>query len=185
MFKHTFVSLAILILLYSISVLAQPTAGAPPFGSFSGGPDLVDNANLNVHLSIPIISKAGRGLPFSYTLGYDNSLWSPRSATGAYAWTPAAGGWGGGSNIETGYVAYTTTQTSCWYNGTYYYWDQFSNFNYYDGGGTPHPMSGLSMSDWSFRALPCGGGVSSGTATTSDGSAFTVTVQAYYAGAYA
>ena len=52
--------------------LAQNTAvavGLPPFGTFSGGPfDFVNNANLNVHFEIPVVNKAGRGLPFVYTL---------------------------------------------------------------------------------------------------------------------
>ncbi len=52
----------LLSLLASGPALAQPTAGLPPFGSFSGGPvDTIDNANLNVHFEVPIVSKAGRG----------------------------------------------------------------------------------------------------------------------------
>ena len=40
---------------------AQVATGPVPFGSFSGGSfDAVNNANLNVHFAIPVISKAGR-----------------------------------------------------------------------------------------------------------------------------
>ena len=60
------------LLLVSVSVRGQVATGFPPYGSFSPGTfDTVNNANLNVHFSIPVISKAGRGLPFSYALTYD------------------------------------------------------------------------------------------------------------------
>jgi hypothetical protein len=55
---------------------AQVATGFPPFGSFSGGPfDTINNANLNIHFEIPIVSKAGRGLPFNAVLTYDSSIW--------------------------------------------------------------------------------------------------------------
>jgi hypothetical protein len=51
-------------------ISGQTATGLPPFGSFSGGTDTLNNANLNVHLAFPIFSRAGRGLPFSYSLAY-------------------------------------------------------------------------------------------------------------------
>jgi hypothetical protein len=49
---------------FSAHSSAQVTTGLPPFGTFSGGPfDTVNNANLNVHFEIPVVNKAGRGLP--------------------------------------------------------------------------------------------------------------------------
>ena len=57
----------LLSLLISGVAYAQVQTGTPPFGSFSGGPfDTVNNANLDVHFAIPIVNKAGRGLPFYY-----------------------------------------------------------------------------------------------------------------------
>ncbi len=59
---------------------AQVTTGIPPFGSFGGGPDVINLANLNSHLSIPVLNKPGRGMNFTYDLSYgpvwhDSSDW--------------------------------------------------------------------------------------------------------------
>ena len=81
--------LAVLLAALPAITFGQPATGLPPFGSFSGGPfDTVNNGNLNVHFEIPIINKAGRGLPFTYTLTYDSSVWYPYGA-----WTPV-NNWG-------------------------------------------------------------------------------------------
>ena len=53
-------------ILLATDLQGQVATGTPPFGSFSGGADVVNNANLNVHVSIPVRVKAGRGMPFSY-----------------------------------------------------------------------------------------------------------------------
>ena len=76
------------ILLASSPASSQVATGLPPFGSFSGGPDIVNNANLNVHLQIPILTKAGRGLAFYYALTYESAVWYPSSAGGTNTWTP-------------------------------------------------------------------------------------------------
>jgi len=56
----------------------QVPTGIPPHGSFSGGPfDIVNTGNLNVHFVIPVLHKAGRGVPFVYDLTYDSSVWYP------------------------------------------------------------------------------------------------------------
>ena len=47
-------------LTWATSTPAQVATGTPPFGSFSGGPDIVNNANANVHFAIPVERKAGR-----------------------------------------------------------------------------------------------------------------------------
>src|SRR5213593_3641201 len=47
----------------SITVLAAgPTTGTPPFRSLGGGPDVINLGNLNVHYSMPVFSRAGRGM---------------------------------------------------------------------------------------------------------------------------
>ena len=71
--------------------LAQVATGTPPFGSFSGGPfDVVNSANLNVHIAIPIFARAGRGLPFNYALSYDSSVWFPTAVSGVQTWQPVS-----------------------------------------------------------------------------------------------
>jgi len=47
---------------------AQVQTGTSPFGSFGGGPDVVNLGNLNSHLVIPVVHKPGRGTNFNYDL---------------------------------------------------------------------------------------------------------------------
>lgn len=76
---------AILTLGFSGTSFAQATAGTPPFGAFGGGPaDVVNLANLNVHIDIPVLHKAGRGVPFNYDMTYDTSLWAPPKRFGKF-----------------------------------------------------------------------------------------------------
>src|SRR5580704_17128943 len=86
--------------------LAQVATGAPPFGTFGGGPfDQVDLANLNVHFRIPVIAKAGRGLAFSYDLSYDSSVWTPATSGSTQAWQPVTNwGWRGQTEAAVGYI---------------------------------------------------------------------------------
>ena len=64
-----FSAAACCLFLFDAAATSQPVTGLPPFGSFSGGPfDTVNNANLNVHFEVPVFSRAGRGLSFSYSL---------------------------------------------------------------------------------------------------------------------
>ncbi len=69
---------------------SQIATGTPPFSSTSGGSfDSIDLGNLNVHIEIPIISRAGRGIPLHYSWSYDRSIWYPSGG----AWTPVSN-WG-------------------------------------------------------------------------------------------
>src|SRR5579863_3670569 len=62
----------------SAQVTTGTPEGTPPFSAISAGPaDSVDLANLNVHIVIPVLHKAGRGIPFRYDVTYDTSLWAP------------------------------------------------------------------------------------------------------------
>jgi hypothetical protein len=188
--SHTY-SIALL-LLVSGAAFAQPTPGLPPFGSFSGGPfDTINNANLNVHFEIPIASKAGRGLPFTYSLTYDSSVWMPVTVGSTTTWTPVTNwGWGNltqASQSVTGYVTFRTTLSGgCTNDGhTFWYWDTFDQFYYHDPFGLSHPVPNLTLSDWSFRGEPCGGGApASMTQPTNDGSGYTITAAAQYQNAY-
>jgi hypothetical protein len=67
---------------------SQVATGTPALGSFGGGPfDTVNLGNLNVHFAIPVVNKAGRGMPFSYNLAYDSSIWEPVTSNGTTSWT--------------------------------------------------------------------------------------------------
>src|SRR6266568_5465865 len=76
------------------SAFAQVKTGTPPFGSFAGGPDVINLGNLNVHLTIPVVRKPGRGTNFTYDLTYDTSVWYPSTSGGTTTWT-SFGGWTG------------------------------------------------------------------------------------------
>ena len=157
-----------LVLLLALTLLvvrpasAQVATGFPPFGSYGGGTfDTIDNANLNAHFSVPVISKQGRGMPFNYAITYDSSIWSPVSSTGQYVWTPVGQsansnttwGWGGTSQSMTGYVTYAVTPQQCSYDAKPYNYNVYSSWVYYDGTDTAHPFPGLSVS--TGNSTPC------------------------------
>ena len=80
---------ALAIILASASLVpAQVATGTYPYGTFDNkGFDTINIGNLNVHFSIPVLNKAGRGIPFTYNLSFDSSVWYPSVAGGAGTWT--------------------------------------------------------------------------------------------------
>jgi hypothetical protein len=134
---------AIALLIFSlftaeVCVSQGPTTGTPPFGSFGGGPfDSINLGNLNVHFVVPILNKAGRGMPFSYNLSYDSSVWYPVGSVGSQNWTPVFNwGWMAQTAVHTGYVSYQTKQENCDTQGVNYW--IYSGFVYTDPWGTSH-----------------------------------------------
>jgi RHS repeat-associated protein len=127
---------------------AQVITGTPPFGSFAGGPDVVNLANLNVHLNVPVFSRSGRGLPFNFYLTYDNSIWYPVTTSGTTTWTSVAGiGWNG-SEVNVGSVVPTLTYSTSGTCGSIPHLGITSYsiyaWAYTDGFGTRHPFSATS-----------------------------------------
>jgi len=122
-----------------------PATGTPPFGSFGGGPDVINRANLNSHLTVPVLHKPGRGTNFTYDLSYDSSIWYPVGVSGSQTWQPVTNfGWRGLTEVLTGYVSNTTTHvTVCNGQGVLY---TASNWVYHDTFGAPHPFSGTTQS---------------------------------------
>ena len=171
------------ILVASSPASAQVITGLPPFGSFSGGPDIVNNANLNVHLQIPILTKAGRGLPLYYALTYESAVWYPSSASGTNAWTPTGDwGWGTVSQPEVGSVTYSWSQGLCTdLQGNGYYYDIYSNWVYYDSLGASHSINpNWKVSDQSVVAPNCHakGPPYNQQAAVTDGSGYTLAISA-------
>jgi RHS repeat-associated protein len=175
-----------LVLLAWSTAFAQVTTGLPPFGSFSGGSfDTVNNANLNVHFAIPVINKAGRGMPFSYILTYDSSVWSPMSSSGSAVWTPVGQtstmstnwGWRGVTEGQPGYVSYKAMSVRCGYGvGQYSYYTIYAGWTYHDAWGTPHTFPIITT----HGSVPCEvPGVSSDTKVALDGSGYTMAVTSY------
>ena len=136
------------VIFVAATALGQVTTGTPPFGSFGGGPfDTVNLGNLNVHFSVPIVNKAGRGIPFTYALSYDSSIWVQVTTNGITSWSPTANwGWKGDTEIATGYVSNNQSNFLCdprlgLYKTT------FSGFVYHDPFGTSHAMGGAGWID--------------------------------------
>jgi YD repeat-containing protein len=126
-------------LLASCVCFGQVTTGTPPFASLGGGPfDTINLSSLNAHFDIPVVSKAGRGIPFTYTLSYDSSIWYPTAGT----WQPVATwGWRGATEIATGYMTAKSTAVVC-DPVNHFFSVTFSNFVYHDTSGTTHAFAG-------------------------------------------
>ena len=93
----------------------QTVVGTPQFGSFNGGPDIINLGNLNAHFLIPIRHKPGRGTTFDYDLTYDSSVWYPVSSGGHVSWQPVSSsslsGWGGLGLTGSSYIGYSQNNT--------------------------------------------------------------------------
>jgi RHS repeat-associated protein len=168
-FAYSLSLFTILVVLSGFSA-AQVATGTPAFNSFGGGPfDTVNLGNLNVHFAVPILHKAGRGLPFAYDLSYDSSVWTPVGSSGSQSWQPAAN-WGWQSPYGgAGYMSATPTvifcQDSMGHNdGTTVY---VSGFAYHDPWGITHPFNGQLVT---YNPMCTGTNITSFTATATDGS---------------
>src|SRR6266851_5280317 len=172
MIRHfRFVFAPVLLALVASAASAQVQTGTPPFGSFSGSPDIINNANLNAHQTIPILHKPGRGTNFTYDLSYDSSVWYPVGVSGSQTWQPVTNfGWRGQTEVLTGYVSTTVTQVSvCNGQGALY---TASNWVYHDSFGVPHLFLGTTQSQ--RGSLNCNRFDTSLTATAPDGSGYTL-----------
>jgi RHS repeat-associated protein len=160
---------------------AQVATGVPPFSSFGGGPfDTVNLGNLNVHFVIPVLNKAGRGMPFSYNLSYDSSVWTPGTSNGVEQWQPASlWGWTNTYEAVLGYVLQTvgSGSGSCLSEAqkhvtyTYQYW---LTDGYGDKLGVFHSAYIYTIL-YSPTASECGlSSTRTGSATASDGSGYTL-----------
>jgi RHS repeat-associated protein len=93
-------------LIYCSPTPAQVATGTPPFGSFGGGPDVINLANLNAHLTVPVFGRAGRGMPLTYSLAYDTSVWYPTTSNGVRTWEPTVNwGWTSSTAAVTGHLS--------------------------------------------------------------------------------
>lgn len=166
-----YASLMILLALAVEGASAQVTVGIPPFISTGGGPEVINLANLNAHYTIPIVHKAGRGLPFTFDLTYDSSIWYPVTANGKTSWEPAsAWGWDA-SEVDVGMV----TAQSRYATNQYGYSFTYTNWQYTDGYGTSHYLGPVSAYyNYSYKTGCTGSGFSNAIATDDSGYKLTV-----------
>src|ERR1700692_2350468 len=131
-------------------VVGQVATGTPAFNSFGGGAfDTVNLGNLNTHFAIPILHKAGRGVPFYYDLTYDSSIWTAVTSNGVTQWQPTSyWGWNVSTAALSGYVTYTalTQSEPCSGSKTTY-----SHWAFHDRFGRVHPFSGSTY----YQNIPC------------------------------
>ena len=151
----------------------QAAPGTPKFGSFGGGQsDTVNLGNLNVHIAVPILHKAGRGLPFNFDLGYDSSIWYPVGASGSQSWQPVSSsnwGWSSPYGGGAGYMSASSSMIYCYDSmghpdGTIV---TVSGFAYHDQWGITHPFNGQLIT---ITGACTGTPISSFTSTATDGS---------------
>lgn len=144
------------VLLGAHASIAQVTTGTPPFGSFNGSPDIINLANLNAHLTIPVFSRAGRGTPFTYNLQYDSSIWYPVGVSGNQTWTPTQN-WGllSQTAVTTGVLNVSIYSYTCYtyiyLNHTYVMTGQTNQYtwnSYTDAFGVLHPLNAFSQFNW-------------------------------------
>lgn len=155
---------------------AQVKTGTPPFGSFGGGPaDVINLSNLNTNFPIPVIHKAGRGVPFNYDLTYDSSVWRPVGVSGNQNWQPVYNwGWVAQTAVATGYLTKSlVTSGNCVILGSITGgWATFNNWVYHDPWGTAHSYTAQNKAYWGAGpgcvAVPF-------TETANNGSGFTLT----------
>ena len=180
--KNLHIICAFVIMLASAApTRAQVATGLPPYGSLSGGPDVVDNANLNVHLSFPVLQKAGVGIPFSYILSYDTSVWSPDNPYGGYMWS-SVGGWA--TQATVGWATFNAIQalcpgvrSTCYTYGNCTFVNEYKGWKYFDRMNTEHDLqSSVTVYDYSACSQQ-GSGPYTATATTTD-QLYSVTVNA-------
>ena len=164
-----------LVLFSSAPCFAQVQTGTPPFGSYGGGPDIINLANLNAHLTIPIVQKAGRGTNFTYYLNLDSSVWYPVGSSGSQTWQPNGLPATAQYGSSAGHTYFQTVRVQCpnpnypptlpktlpsWY---------FTNYVYVDVYGVGHPFN----ITWENDGCQVTGAVQ---ATATDGSGYTMLV---------
>lgn len=168
-----------MVLVSACALHAQVATGFPPYGSFSGGPDTVNNANLNVHLNFPILQKPGVGIPFSYVLSYDTSVWSPDNPNGGYMWSWVAQSHGivGTASFNAIQVLCPGVRSTCYTYGTCTFANEYKGWKYFDRMNTEHDLpSTVAVYDYSGCSQQ-GSGPYTATATTKD-QLYSVTVDA-------
>jgi hypothetical protein len=161
------------LLFAALPASAQVKTGTPPFGSFGGGPDVINLANLNSHIAFPFLQRSGRGMDFTYAMSYDSSVWYPVTSSGTTSWQPVSNwGWRGQTEVIAAYITYkTTTNLGCYsiQHVLYQRGTRFDNFVYHDMFGIPHPFIGSLFRTQS----PCLPSSDNFTATATDGSGYT------------
>jgi len=127
----------------------NPGVGFPSFGSFAGSEfDTVNEGNLDIHFSIPVLQKSGRGVAVTGKIVYDSLIWSAVGApldingnrTGPAVWAPPTlTPWGWYFTPVAGYVTFSQAQTPPTCPNHSGIWIR-SNYTYHAADGTGHSI---------------------------------------------
>ena len=138
---------------FPVVAAAQVQTGTPAFGTFAGGPDTIDLANLNSTIVIPVLRKAGRGMDFTFSFVYDSSVWVPLTSSSSTSWNPSGAGTWGWTMVapRIGYVRRTETiqQDQCTSSTgrigkttlIQYFWSYYDNNGLHEFGGSSGSFS--------------------------------------------
>ena len=180
MFRKLATAAALASVLISCAVSAQTVGtGAYPFASFdSPGFDSINLGNLNTTFAIPIVQKAGRGLPFSYILQYEGLIWTPVVGTSTTSWVPNPN-WGFTGLLNglgfAGYLTHSTRAVICGTSSNHRASDPTEevSFDYifHDAFGVNHPFAYVFTSGCSDGT---GSTTTTGSGTATDGSGYTL-----------
>lgn len=182
-------------------VLGQVATGVYPFGTFdTPGIDTINVGNLNVHLSIPVLSKTGRGLPFNASLTYDSSIYYPVGVSGSQTWTPVVQfpGWNNASGFIFGKFSYSTGGVDYQYDAPYWdgseyinvpvncYYTAYNNWVFTDAAAVAHHFGGSAQTlefnyqDWSPDGWTCPDSSNSNASGQAlDGSGYQIAITNY------
>jgi RHS repeat-associated protein len=155
------------------SASAQVPTGTPQFGSFGEGPDIINLANLNAHIRVPVRHKSGRGTDFTYDLSYDTSVWYPVGSTGSQSWQPVYNwGWRAQTEVATGYASFKMVGITDCSSGGHKTGSEtnYSNWIYHDPFGIQHPVAGTTQ----VLSGTCSNYTPGFVNTTQDGSGITM-----------
>ena len=176
-------AISVLLVLGTLQCSAQspPIAtGQYTFGAYDNhGFDTINVGNLNVSFSIPVLHKAGRGLPFLSDVIFNSSAWYPVSISGSLYWNPQPGfGWAVNGQFAPGTLTHSTT--TVWNPTAGCYYSQESNWAYRDPSNATHYFSGT-MQAIDYPLYPGESGVctfipTAFTVAAGDGSAYSLTV---------
>jgi RHS repeat-associated protein len=175
---RAYICSALLFVVLGSSAQSQIATGTPPFNSFGGGPfDTVNLGNLNVHISIPILHKEGRGRNFYYDISNDNSVWTPVTSSGTTSWTPdSTWGWQSQTDAATGFLkisSVTVTSTFCTINGVKVHelLTATTYGGFVDRLGTFHHVSNMTNTEYCTGS---GSAYTGASGTADDGSGYRV-----------
>jgi RHS repeat-associated protein len=115
MIRKIAIVIALCLAVASGQTIYRAETGPPRFAPAAGGPfDVVNLGNLNVHWTIPVVSKPGRGLPFSYALTYDTAFWTKIQVGANWQWQPMPNwGWASQTQVTTGYFKILSGTATC------------------------------------------------------------------------